>query len=61
MSLDGLSGSSTTSQVMSAASRGAAGTGGYTDWEMAQLYGGGRLPDVTFLRGGVEVLNPWAG
>jgi len=59
VSLDGMSGSSTYSQVMSAAGRGAAGTGGYTDWEMAQLYQGGRLSDTTFMRGGSVVDNPF--
>lgn len=44
---------------MGAASRGASGAGGATDWEMAQLFQGGRLPDVTFLRGGTVVENPW--
>jgi hypothetical protein len=38
---------------------GAAGTGGYTDWEMAQLYQGGRLSDTTFMRGGSVVDNPF--
>ena len=59
VSLDGMSGSSTYQQVMGAATRGASGAGGYTDWEMAQLFQGGRLPDVTFVRGGVPVENPW--
>jgi hypothetical protein len=59
VSLDGMSGSSTYSQVMGAAQRGASGAGGYTDWEMAQLYGGGRLPGVTFVRGGSVVDNPF--
>jgi hypothetical protein len=59
VSLDGMSGSSTYAQVMSAAGRGAAGTGGYTDWEMAQLYQGGRLSDTTFMRGGSVVDNPF--
>jgi RHS repeat-associated protein len=60
VSLDGMSGSSTYSQVMGAAQRGAGSSGGYTDWEMAQLFQAGRLPDVTFLRGGSIVPNPWA-
>jgi hypothetical protein len=59
VSLDGMSGSSTYGQIMSAAQRGAAGVGGYTDWEMAQLYGAGRLPGVTFVRGGAVVPNPF--
>lgn len=59
VSLDGMSGSSTYSQVMGAATRGDSGAGGYTDWEMAQLFQGGRLPDVTFVRGGSVVENPW--
>jgi len=59
VSLDGMSGSSTYSQVMSAAQRGAGGAGGYTDWEMAQLFEGGRLADTTFVRGGQVVNNPF--
>ena len=59
VSLDGLSGTSTYSQIAGAATRGAAGTGGYTDWEMSQLFEGGRLPDATFIRGGSQVENPW--
>lgn len=38
VSVHGMSGGSTYSQVIGAATRGAAGTGGYTDWEMAQLF-----------------------
>lgn len=60
MSLDGFSGSSAYSQVMGAAQRGAGGAGGYTDWEMAQLYQAGRLADTTFVRGGVTIPNPFA-
>jgi hypothetical protein len=60
VSLDGMLGGSTSSQVMGAAQRGAAGVGGYTDWEMAQLFQGGRLSDATFVRGGSVVPNPWA-
>jgi Skp family chaperone for outer membrane proteins len=59
VSLDGMSGSSTYSQVISAAQRGVAGAGGYTGWEMAQLYPAGRLGDTTFLRGGSVVENPF--
>jgi RHS repeat-associated protein len=59
VSLDGMSGSSTYSQVMSAAQRGASGLGGYTDWEMSKLYQAGRLPDVTLVRGGSVVGNPF--
>lgn len=55
VSLDGMSGSSTYSQVMSVAQRGAGGAGGYTDWEMAQLFEGGRLADTTLVRGGQVV------
>lgn len=60
VSLDGFSGSSIHSQVMGAASRGATPTGKLTEWEVAQLYQGGRLGDVTFMRGGSAVTNPWA-
>jgi hypothetical protein len=59
VSLDGMSGNGTYSQIMGAVQRGAAGTGGYTDWEMAQLYQGGRLPGVTFVRGGQVVESPF--
>jgi hypothetical protein len=59
VSLDGMSGSSTYSQVMGAAQRGASGAGGYTDWEMTQLYQAGRLGDTTLVRGGVPVENPF--
>lgn len=59
VSLDGLSGSSPYSQVMSGAQRGLGGAGSYTDWELAQLYQGGRLGDVTFVKGGVPVPNPF--
>jgi hypothetical protein len=59
VSTDGMSGSSTYSQIMSAAQRGAAGTGGYTDWEMAQLFSGGRLPDINIVNGGLPVENPF--
>jgi hypothetical protein len=59
VSLDGLSGSSPYSQVMSGAQRGLGGAGSYIDWELAQLYQGGRLGDVTFVKGGVPVPNPF--
>ena len=59
VSLDGMSGTSTYSQVMNAAQRGAAGAGSCTDWEIAQLYPAGRLGDTTFLRGGSVVENPF--
>jgi hypothetical protein len=60
VSLDGFSGSSIHLQVMEAASRGATPTGKLSEWEVAQLYQGGRLGDVTFMRGGPAVPNPWA-
>lgn len=62
VSLDGMSGSSTYNQVMNAVQRGAgAGKKGWaTDWEMLQLQQGAGLPDVTFVRGGSVVPNPWA-
>jgi len=59
VSLDGFSGSSTTSQVMVAASRGGGAAGKLTEQEMAMLYEGSRLPDVTFVRGGRVVSNPF--
>jgi RHS repeat-associated protein len=60
ISLDGLSGSSTYSQILSAAQRGASGFGGYTDWELSLLYNADRLGGATLVRGGVPVENPWA-
>jgi hypothetical protein len=54
-----MSGSSTAAQVMSAAQRGAAGIGSYTDWEMTQLYQAGRLADTSFVRSGEAVPNPF--
>jgi hypothetical protein len=59
VSLDGFSGPSTYAQVMGAASRGATSAGKLTEWEMAQLYQGGRLADTTFVRGGQVVDNPF--
>jgi hypothetical protein len=59
VSLDGMSGNGAYSQVMGAAQRGLGGSGGYTDWEMGQLYQAGRLPGVTFVRGGRVVENPF--
>ncbi|MDB5337684.1 MAG: hypothetical protein JWN70_3303 [Planctomycetaceae bacterium] len=62
VSLDGMSGESTYSQVMSAAQRGAVGPrlGGYTDWDMSELFQGGQSADTTFVRGDVPVENPFA-
>lgn len=60
VSLDGLAGSTINSQVMGAVTRGATPVGKLTEWEMTQLYQGGRLGDVTFMRGGSVVPNPWA-
>jgi hypothetical protein len=59
VSLDGFSGATLNSQVMGAVTRGATPTGKLTEWEMTQLYQGGRLGDVTFLRGGSVQPNPW--
>lgn len=47
--LDGMSGALTYQQVMSAATRGASGTGEYTDW----------LPDLILMGGASVVENPW--
>ena len=60
VSLDGFSGPSTYAQVMGAASRGAAPSAHLTEWEMATLYQAGRLPDVTFVRAGEVVDNPFS-
>lgn len=46
-------------QVMSAAQRGLGGTGGYTDWEISQLYQSGRLSDATLWSGGRTIPNPF--
>jgi RHS repeat-associated protein len=60
VSLDGLSGNSVYSQVMSAAQRGVTPMpGGYTNWELGQLYQAGRLPSVNFVQGGKLVANPF--
>jgi len=59
VSLDGFSGSTINSQVMGAVTRGATPVGKLTEWEMTQLYKGGRLGDVTFMRGDSVVPNPW--
>jgi RHS repeat-associated protein len=61
VALDGMPGTSVTNRIMASVQRSSTGKGGYTDWEMAQLYQGGRLPDVTFIEGGKVVPNPWAG
>jgi RHS repeat-associated protein len=58
--LDGLPGSSTWSRVMSSIQRHASGRGGWTDWELNLLHQSGRLPDVTFVEGGVVLPNPFA-
>ena len=61
ISLDGLSGSTRTTQLLSAAQRGASGLGGgYTNYEIAQLYQAGRLGAANLVRGGVSVPNPFA-
>lgn len=63
VSLDGLRGNGTYDQVMQAVEDGLA-NGDYfsfTNWELAQVSNAGRLPEVTFVRGGVQVPNPFAG
>ena len=61
ISLEGLAGSTPTAQLLTAAQRGAAGLGGgYTNYEIAQLYQAGRLATVNLVRGGVSVPNPFA-
>ena len=50
----------TKSEVLRAAQRGAAGTGGATDWELAMLYQSGRLETATFLdEAGNVIENFW--
>ncbi len=61
VSLDGFSGAGTYSQVMGAAQWGATPLARATEWEIMQLQQAGRLGDVTFVRGGQAVPNPWAG
>lgn len=61
ISLDGLSGSSVSAQLLGAAQRGAGGLRGavgYTDYEIAQLYQSGLLGSVNLVRNGVAVANP---
>jgi hypothetical protein len=57
--LDGLSGTTTYSQVMGAAQRGATPGASNLNWELAQIYQAGRLSDVTFVRAGQIVANPF--
>jgi len=62
VSLDGVSGESTYSQVMGAAQQGfgsGAVQGNYFNWEVSQLYQAGRLSSTTFMRGGQVVANPF--
>ena len=54
VSLDGLDGSSTYSQVMSAVQNGLTPAATPFNWELAQLYQAERLGDVTFVEGGGE-------
>jgi hypothetical protein len=59
VSLEGMAGSSTYSKVMGAAQQGIGPRATATNWEMAQLYQGGRLKDVTFMEGNKVVPNPF--
>jgi hypothetical protein len=61
VALDGLSGSSPYSQVMSAVQNGLTPAATPTNWELAQLYQAGRLPAVNFVEGGQSVINPFGG
>jgi hypothetical protein len=61
VSLDGLSGSSTYSQVMSAVQNGSTPLATPLNWELAQLYQPGRLGDASFVSSGATVPNPFAG
>ncbi len=59
VALDGVPGASTYAKVMSAAQRGASGSGTPFDWEMQQLYTADRLSSVNFVQGGSSVDNPF--
>ena len=63
VSLDGLRGNGTYDQVMQAVKDGIANgdSNSFTNWELAQLSNSGRLPGTTFVRGGLQVPNPFAG
>ncbi len=61
VALDGLSGSTPYSQVMSAVQNGVTPLATPTNWELAQLFQAGRIGDVTFVSGGRVVPNPWGG
>ena len=57
--LDGISGSSTYSQIMNAVQRGMTPAASNFDWEMGILYQAGRIAEAIFVRGGVQVPNPF--
>jgi hypothetical protein len=59
ISLDGLSGSSTYSKIMSAAQNGMTPNAQPTNWEIAQIYQAGRLKDVDFYIGTALQNNPF--
>jgi len=59
VSIDGLSGNTTRSKVMSAAQRGLSGIGSNTDYEMGQLYSANRLSNVDFISNGAKISNPF--
>ena len=61
VALDGLSGPTPYSQVMSAVQNGVTPLATPTNWELAQLFQAGRIGDVTFVSGGRVVPNPWGG
>jgi len=56
VSTEGMSGSSTHGQIMSAAQQGLLEGASPTNWEMAQLLQAGRLSSVTFVDGAGTVL-----
>jgi hypothetical protein len=58
--LDGFQGANTYSQVMNAVKAGAGEGAAATQIEMAILSRAGRLPEVTFMRDGAVVKNPFA-
>lgn len=60
VSLDGMSGETAFSRVMNAVQRGATpAPGGYTNWELGQLYQAGRLGEVNFIQNGQFTENPF--
>lgn len=59
VSLDGVSGTSTYSQFMSAAQQGLGANPTPFNWEMGQIYAAGRQGSVQFIQGGQIIPNPF--